>query len=171
LAVAGALGLELSGSKAAPLTLAALRDSGAESPSGSLVIDLERLRQVQAASQAREGNGSAFASPLRREISRLNIGVAEMRKRRRIDVVIAVVILAILILGSGVVAARWWRGAGTELNVAASASPSPSPSPSATPTESPTPTPSPTPANHPRRNRDKPSKLKKAWDKIKGIFN
>jgi serine/threonine-protein kinase len=171
LAVAGALGLEHSGSKAAPLTLAALRDSGAESPSGSLVIDLERLRQVQAASQAREGNGSAFASPLRREISRLNIGVAEMRKRRRIDVVIAVVILAIVILGSGVVAARWWRGAGTELNVAASASPSPSPSPSATPTESPTPTPSPTTANHPRRNRDKPSKLKKAWDKIKGIFN
>ncbi len=168
---AEALGLEHPGSKATPLTLKALRDSGAESPSGSLVIDLERLRQVQAASQAREGNGSASVSPIRREISRLNIGVAEIRKRKGINVAIAMIILAIVILGSGVVAARWWHGAGAQLNVAASSSPSPSPSPSAAATESPTPTPGPTRANHPRRNREKPSKLKQAWDKLKGIFN
>jgi eukaryotic-like serine/threonine-protein kinase len=171
LSAAEALGLEHSGSKATPLTLKALRDSGAESPSGSLVIDLERLRQVQAASQAREGNGanSAAASPIRREISRLNIGVTENQKRKRNDVIVATFILAILILGSGVVVARWWGGARSQLNVVASASPSPSPSPS--PSATPTPTPEPTPANHPRRNREKPSKLKRAWDKVKGIFN
>jgi hypothetical protein len=168
---AEALGLEHSGNKQTPLTLEALRDSGAESPSGSLVIDLEKLRQVQAASQAREGNGnqSAVESPIRREISRLNIGVETKRRRRLIDVAVATAILAILILGSGVVVSRWWRGAGTQLNVAASASPSPSPSPSAsaTPTESPTPK----PASHSQRAPEKRSKLKKALDKLKGIFN
>ncbi len=171
LSASRALGLEHSGNKDTPLTLKALRDSGAESPSGSLVIDLERLRHMQAASQARERNGSpsAVESPIRREISRLNIGVAETKKRRQIDVAVATIILAILILGSGFVVARWWRGAGTQLNVAASASPSPSPLPS--PSATATPTPDPTPANHPRRNREQPSTLKKAWHKIKGIFN
>jgi hypothetical protein len=138
-----------------------------------LVIDLERLRQVQAASHATEGNGAevAVASPIRREISRLNIGIAETKKRKR-DVAVATVILALLILGSGVVVGRWWRNSGA-LNAVTSASPSTSPSPasSATPIESPTPTPEPTPANHPRRTREKPSKLKQAWDKLKGIFN
>jgi serine/threonine-protein kinase len=173
LSAAEALGLEHSGSNATPLTFAALRQSGAESPSGSLVIDLERLRQVQAASHATEGNGAevAVASPIRREISRLNIGIAETKKRKR-DVAVATVILALLILGSGVVVGRWWRNSGA-LNAVTSASPSTSPSPasSATPIESPTPTPEPTPANHPRRTREKPSKLKQAWDKLKGIFN
>ena len=171
LSVAEALGLEYAGSMARPLTLDALRDSGAESPSGSLVIDLERLRQVQAVTQARQGNGndSVVASPIRREISRLNIGVAETRKRRRLDLAVATAILAILILGSGVVVVRWWSAAGTHSSAAASASPSPSPSP--TPMATPTPTPEPTPANHLRRNRERPSKLKRAWDKLKGIFN
>jgi serine/threonine protein kinase len=171
LAVAAALGLEHSGTKATPLTLKALRDSGAESPSGSLVIDLERLRQVQAASQARDGNGnpSAVASPIRREISRMNIGVVETKKKRRIETAVATVILAILILGSGIVVARWWRGARTASNAVASASSSPTPSP--TPSATPTPTPEPAPANHSRRNREKPSKLKQAWQKLKGIFN
>jgi len=171
LSVAEALGLEHPGSKATPLTLEALRDSGAESPSGSLVIDLERLRQVQAASHARSGNGgeSAAASPIRREISRLNIGVAEKKGKRRIDLAVATLILVILILGSGVVLGRWWRGGGTQSNAVVSASPSPSPSP--TPTATPTPTPEPKPANHPERPREKPSKFKKALDKLRGIFN
>jgi len=171
---AEALGLEHSGNKQTPLTLEALRDSGAESPSGSLVIDLEKLRQVQAASQAREGNGnqSAVESPIRREISRLNIGVTETKqRRRRIDVAVATAILVILILGSGVVVSRWWRGAGTQLNVAASASPSPSPSPSASATPTESPTPESKPASHSQRPPEKRSKLKKALDKLKGIFN
>ncbi|HZI48367.1 MAG TPA: serine/threonine-protein kinase [Pyrinomonadaceae bacterium] len=175
LSTAEILGLEYSGSKAKPLTLAALRSSGAESPSGSLVIDIEKLRQVQAASQAREGNGdgSAVASPVRREISRLNIGVIETKKRKR-EIALATVILVLLILGSGVVIGRWWRNRVVS-NAVASASPSPSPSPrpSPTPIESPTPTPAPqgTPANRPPRNHEKPSKFKRAIDKIKGIFS
>jgi len=175
LSTAEVLGLEYSDSKAKPLTLAALRSSGAESPSGSLVIDIEKLRQVQAASQVREGNGdgSAVESPVRREISRLNIGVIETKKRKR-EIALATVILALLILGSGVVIGRWWRNR-VASNAVASASPSPSPSPrpSPTPIESPTPTPAPqgTPANHPPRNHEKPSKFKRAIDKIKGIFS
>jgi eukaryotic-like serine/threonine-protein kinase len=175
LSTAEVLGLEYSDSKAKPLTLAALRSSGAESPSGSLVIDIEKLRQVQAASQVREGNGdgSAVVSPVRREISRLNIGVIETKKRKR-EIALATVILALLILGSGVVIGRWWRNR-VASNAVASASPSPSPSPrpSPTPIESPTPTPAPqgTPANHPPRNHEKPSKFKRAIDKIKGIFS
>jgi hypothetical protein len=170
LSAAEALGLEYAGSKATPLTLKALRDSGAESPSGSLVIDLERLRQVQAASQAREGNGanSDLASPARREISRLNIGVTETPKRKRKDLIVAAVILAVLILGAGVVVVRWWSGARTQANIAASASPSPSPSPD--PSATPTPTPQPQPAHHPSKPRQKPSKLKRAINKLKGIF-
>ena len=171
LSAAQALGLEYPGSKATPFSLEAVRDSGAESPSGSLVINLERLRRVHAASQAREGNGAAsrMASPVRREISRLNIGVTAAKKRKRLEAAVATVILVILILGSAVVVSRWWRGNGAQSAAAVTASPSPSPlsSPSVTPT----PTPDRTPANHPRRNREKPSKLKKAWDKIKGIFN
>jgi len=133
LSTAEVLGLEYSGSKAKPLTLAALRSSGAESPSGSLVIDIEKLRQVQAASQAREGNGdgSAVASPVRREISRLNIGVIETKKRKR-EIALATVILVLLILGSGVVIGRWWRNR-VASNAVASASPSPSPSPRPSP--------------------------------------
>lgn len=171
LSAAEALGLEHSASRATPLTLNALRSSGAESPSGSLVIDLERLRQVQAASQVREGNGSPVASPVRREISRLNIGVAETKKRKR-EIALATVILALLILGSGVVIGRWWRNrvASTAV-VSASPSPSPTATSFATPTEAPTPTPQATPANHPSRSHEKPSKLKRAIDKIKGIFN
>jgi eukaryotic-like serine/threonine-protein kinase len=170
LSAAEALGLEYAGSKATPLTLKALRDSGAESPSGSLVIDLERLRQVQAASQAREGNGanSDLASPARREISRLNIGVTETPKRKRKDLIVAAVILAVLILGAGVVVVRWWSGGRTQANIAASASPSPSPSPD--PSATPTPTPQPQPAHHPSKPRQKPSKLKRAINKLKGIF-
>jgi serine/threonine-protein kinase len=170
LSAAERLGLEHPGSKATPLTLKTLRNSGAESPSGSLVIDLAKLRQVQAATQSREGNGAhaVEVSPIRREISRLNIGVTEARKRKRIDLAVATLILAILILGSGVVVARWWRAGAAQSNAVVSASPSPTPSP--TPTATPTPTPEPKPANHPR-TREKRSKLKKAWDKLKGIFN
>jgi len=175
LSTAEVLGLEYSDSKAKPLTLAALRSSGAESPSGSLVIDIEKLRQVQAASQVREGNGdgSAVESAVRREISRLNIGVIETKKRKR-EIALATVILALLILGSGVVIGRWWRNrVASNAVTSASPSPSPSPRPSPTPIESPTPTPAPqgTPANHPPRNHEKPSKFKRAIDKIKGIFS
>ncbi|HEV8589082.1 MAG TPA: hypothetical protein VGQ72_09410, partial [Pyrinomonadaceae bacterium] len=89
-------------------------------------------------------------------------------KGKRVYLTVAAVVLIMAILGSGVLAARWWRG-GNFAGIAASASPSPSPSPTATASPSPTPTPEPKPANRPR-NAGKPSKLKKAWDKLKGIL-
>jgi serine/threonine-protein kinase len=177
LAVAQELGLELSGSIAAPLSLEVLRSSGAESPSGRLVIDLNTLREVQAAptagslvtggSPANAGPQAESFAPIRREISRLNIALAGSGKGKRVYLTVAAVVLIMAILGSGVLAARWWRG-GNFAGIAASASPSPSPSPSATASPSPTPTPSPT--TRPRRNTQRPSKIKKVWDKVKGIF-
>jgi serine/threonine-protein kinase len=178
LAVAQELGLELSGSIAAPLSLEVLRSSGAESPSGRLVIDLDTLREVQAASTAgslvtggspaNTGPQAESFAPIRREISRLNIALAGSGKGKRVYLAVAAVVLIMAILGSGVLAARWWRG-GNFAGIAASASPSPSPSPTATASPSPTPTPEPKPANRPR-NAGKPSKLKKAWDKLKRIL-
>ena len=160
LAAAEALGLEYPGSKRAPLSREALRDSGAESPSGRLVIDLEKLREVQAATHRKEmavNNDGASASPIRREISRLNISVTETEKRKRVYLAIAAIVLAIVMLGSGVVATRWWRSGGMLSSAAPTASPSPTPS--ATPAESPTPTPVPKPAHHPSKPPEKPSSL------------
>jgi serine/threonine-protein kinase len=169
LAAAQSLGLEHSGRDAAPFSLEAVRDSGAESPSGRLVIDLEKLREVQAATLRRKTSDAelATASPIRREISRLNIGFTQTEKKKRLLLAVAAVIFIFVILGSGVVAARWWRGAALS---SANAAASPSPSPSATPTESPSPTPVQRPANHPQQPREKPSKLKRALNKLKGIF-
>ncbi len=173
LAAAETLGLEYRGSKSAPLSLETLRDSGAESPSGRLVIDLEKLRQVQAATQRKQtaaNDDGMNASPIRREISRLNIVVAETEKRKRIYLAIAALVLAVVMLGSGVVAARWWRGGGMLSSAAPTASPSPTPTPTPTPSESPTPTPEPKPAHHPNQPRQKPSKVKRVLNKLKGIF-
>ena len=171
LAAAEALGLEYPDSKRAPLSREALRDSGTESPSGRLVIDLEKLRQVQAATQRKEmavNSDGASASPIRREISRLNISVAETEKRKRVYLAVAAIVLAIVMLGSGVVATRWWRGGGMLSSAAPTATPAPTPT--ATPAESPTPTPEPKPAHHPSKPREKPSKIKRALNKLKGIF-
>jgi len=168
LKAAEALGLEHSGTTSTPLSRESLRDSGAESPSGRLVIDIDRLREVQAATQRKAtAANDATASPVRREISRLNIAVAT-KERKQTYLAIAAVILTIVILGSGVVAARWWRGSGALPSATATASPSPTPT--ATPVESPTPTPEPQPAHHPSKPREKPSKLKRALNKLKGIF-
>ena len=172
---AEALGLEHAGTKATALSLENLRDSGAESPSGRLVIDIDKLREVQAATQRREatadGAEAALASPLRREISRLNIAaVAAPRERKQAYLAIAAIVLTIIILGSGVVAARWWRSGPAVPGAIATASPSPTPAASPTPAQSPTPTPEPNPAHHPSKPPEKPSKLKRVLHKLKGIF-
>src|SRR5256714_4069578 len=167
-ATADSLGLEHAESPNVT-TFESLRSAGTESPSGSLVIDLATLRQVQAATGATGAAtpenppnhtvrlGSATAKP---EFHRMNVPFAAPKSRRS-QLIVAGIILLIAILGSVVLAARWWRGANTNAeagSVAASASPTPSPADTA----SPSPTPSPkAPTNRPsRRRQEKPSTAK-----------
>lgn len=177
LAAAQKLGLEHSGNAAAALSYEDLRSSGAESPSGRLVIDLATLRQVQSAaaaapdsmlaSSAGSGRPADSFAPARREISRLNIGLTRDQKRKRLYLLVAAIVL-LAVFGSGVIAARWWQGRGNAA-IPASASPSPTPSPTETASPSPTPSPSVKPVNRPPK-QNRPSKMKKVWDKVRGIF-
>ena len=168
------LGLEHAASNAANPSIEVLRDVGQTSPSGRLVIPLETVRQVQSATAAtltgagevKPAGESDTRTPIRREISRLNIALADPGRRKRVYFVAAVV-LVIAILGSVVVGGRWWRGeniAGVSANPAAAVSPTP------TPELSPSPSPSPSPKPRPTRRRQEPSRAKKVWDKVKGIF-
>lgn len=186
-AVTADLGLETSNSMLSP-SLADLRSAGTESPSGRLVIDLATLRQVQAASSGenlsaaavRERSTSldaAVSGPQRPEFARMNVPLEKEspgRGRNQFRLAAAAMILLIAILGSGVLAARWWRGNGpaegahtTNANAAGVASPSPSASP--TPSPSPSPSPKPVKKSEPRKE-EKPSKIKSIWNKAKGIF-
>jgi serine/threonine-protein kinase len=178
LATAESLGLEHAESPNVT-TFERLRSAGTESPSGSLVIDLATLRQVQAAT----GTSGATTSDnppnqtvrldpaaTKPEFHRVNVPFAASKSRRS-QMVVAGIILLIAILGSVVLAARWWQGTNPNAeagNVAASASPTPSPAETASP--SPTPPPK-APANRPsRRRQEKPSTAKKILNKLKGIF-
>jgi len=147
-ATAETLGLEHAEPSHSP-TLDDLRIAGTESPSGRLLIDLNTLRQVQVATGMSAAplikqtdntlqDGSS-ALPQHPAFDRLNISLDRQRTNRR-HFVIAAIILVIAILGSGVLAARWWQG--QETGGAAQASPTPS----ATPTPTPSPTPTPLPA-------------------------
>jgi serine/threonine protein kinase len=167
------LGFERADSSSAP-TLDELRSAGTESPSGRLVIDLATLRQVQAATGsntveqiANTRPESAAASPKRPEFDRLNVPLIRQTSSRS-RLAIAAVILIIAILGSGVLAARWWRGVDPNaVNPFAASSPTP------TPTPSPSPSPSPEIRNSKkpdRRRAEQPSGLKKVWNKVKGVF-
>jgi serine/threonine protein kinase len=179
-AVAVGLGLELSDSTLAP-SLADLRNAGTESPSGRLVIDLATLRQVQAASSGeslslqsikeRAIAPAAGKKPSRPEFARMNVPLekSSAQPQNRFRLVAAVVVLLIAIVGSGVLAARWWRGNGSAAGgqTANAASPSPTVSPS----PSPSPPPSPKPIKKPERKKEgKPSKLKSIWNRVKGII-
>jgi len=184
-AVAVDLGLEHSTSTLAP-SLAELRSAGTESPSGRLVIDLATLRQVQAASMSdsipaglllkeERGGAAAGQNPQRPEFPRMNVllqKASSSQSVNRFRLAAIAMILLIGILGSGLLAARWWRGnalvvggPATNANVATTASPSPTVSPS------PSPSPAPKPSRKPEpRKTEKPSKLKSIWNKAKGIF-
>ena len=168
-ATADDLGLELADSTNAP-TLESLRSAGTQSPSGRLVIDLATLRQVQASTSSSERIPKKVTEPLgatkRPEFDRLNVPLVRKASNRP-RLAIAAAILIIVLLGSGIIAARWWRGnnAGDAGNVAAAASPT------ATVTPTPTPTPTPRPERKPERRRtEQPSKLKKVWNRVKGIL-
>jgi eukaryotic-like serine/threonine-protein kinase len=166
------LGLEYSGG-AVP-SVEDVRSSGAESPSGRLVIDLATLRQVQSAASATDAehastNQSAeWFAPVRREISRLNIAVDPKEKRKRTHVLIAAILL-LAVLGSTIIGVRWWRSSSQA--IPATASPSPTPSPTESQTPSPSPSPSPKPTNRPSPQKRNQSTLKKVLNKVKGIFH
>ena len=170
------LGLEHAANAAALPSIEALREAGQPSPSGRLVIDIGTLREAQSsgaamatvADDSTKIGESDTRAPLRREISRLNIALADGGKRRPAYLVAAFVLM-IAILVSVVIGARWWRGdnvAGVSANPVAAASPTPTP----TPEVSPSPSPSPSPKPKPQRRQNKPSRAKKVWDKVKGIF-
>ncbi len=172
------LGLENAANAAAMPSIEALREAGQPSPSGRLVIDIGTLREAQSsgrvtaavADEPTKISESDTRAPIRREISRLNIGLADSSKRKRVYIVAALV-LVIAILALGVVGGRWWRGdnvAGGSANPVAAASPTPIPTP--TPEQSPSPSPSPSPKPKPQQRQKEPSRAKKVWDKVKGIF-
>jgi len=188
-AVAADLGLEHSASTLAP-SLAELRSAGTESPSGRLVIDLATLRQVQAASTGDSGAGlllkeqTGGAAPnqnrQRPEFARMNVPLQQAPsapRGNRFRLAAAAMIVFIAILGSGVLAARWWRGnflsdggrAASNANVTTAASPNLAVSPSLSPSPSPSPSPKPIRKPEPKKT-EKPSKLKSIWNKAKGIF-
>ena len=174
LAAAQDLGLEHAASAVAMPSMEALRDVGQSSPSGRLVIDIAAVREAQsstaamteATGEAKEIREADTGPPVRREISRLNIALAGENKRKRVYF-FAAVVLAIAILASLVVGGRWWRGENvTGLSPNAVAAVSPTPIPEVSPSPSPSPSPRP---RRPRRQKE-PSKAKKVWDKVKGIF-
>ncbi len=189
-AIAADLGLELFDSTLAP-SMADLRNAGTESPSGHLVIDLATLRQVQAAStgdnppakllKEQTSHVAAAGSPGRQEFARIDValkrgpgeGDSGRSASKRGPLVAAVAIVLIAIIGSGVLASRWWGGKApansnqaANANVANAASPSPEVSPSSSPSPSPKPVKKPEP-----KRENKPSKIKSIWNKAKGIFH
>src|SRR5882724_983464 len=176
-ATADRLGLENAEGTLTP-TLEDLRHAGTESPSGRLVIDLATLRQVQAATsgdslqlpasvRAPDGPRPAENRPL---FSRLTVPLLKQAPgdvSPRARVAAAAMILLIALIGSGVIASRWWRGAAPEsANVNANAAAEPSPSPTTTP--SPSPSPKQAPIKTEPKKEGKPSKLKSIWNKAKG---
>jgi serine/threonine-protein kinase len=180
--VAVSLGLELSDSPLSP-SLADLRSAGTESPSGRLVIDLATLRQVQAANSgdglpaaaikevAKKPTGSE--KPSRLEFARMSVPFQKQisaRNNKRIRLAALVIVLVIAILGSGVLAALWWRGTDSA-NGAGSANANASASPSPTASSSPSPSPTLAPKSIPKpAPKKKPGKLKSIWNKMKGII-
>ena len=180
LAVAAGLGLEHSDSTLSP-SLADLRHAGTESPSGRLVIDLATLRQVQAASSGeslsvhsikeRAIAPAAGGNPQRPEFARMNVPLEKspVRDQNRLRLAAAVMVVLIAILGSGVLAARWWRGDGSATGGYAANANVASPSPTASPSPSPSPSLKPVKKPEPKKGK-KPSKIKSMWNKLKGII-
>lgn len=182
-ATAEELGYENADSTKVP-TLDDLRNAGTESPSGRLVIDLATLRQVQAASGGPTNvvpptplAAKSTAEPLvntRPEFARVSVPL-EKPKSRRAHLALLAMFLLIVVVGSGVIAARWWRsqntvgGAPANANVAESPTPSPVSSSSRLPSPSPSASAKPTkPSENPKPKKQ--SAVKKVLNKLKGIF-
>jgi serine/threonine protein kinase len=178
-ATAETLGFENAESNKAP-TLEDLRHAGTESPSGRLVIDLATLRQVRAASGDDLARDHARLSSTDGEVvdpprfARMNVALEPPKKsNNRLTGAVVALVLLIALLGSGVLALRWWqKEAGInpnreDPNAAASGSPSP------TPEVAPSPSPSPRqnhPAKQPTPKPKKESRFGKIMNKLRKIF-
>jgi hypothetical protein len=94
----------------------------------------------------------------------MNVPVIQPVKRSNLW--IAGIILLIAILGSGVLAVRWWSG--QDAAPVVQSTPTPTPTPTATPTPTPvTATSKPSPQRRDQPQPKKPSTIKRAWDKFK----
>jgi serine/threonine protein kinase len=179
-ATAEHLGLEHADSTLTP-TLEDLRHAGTESPSGRLVIDLATLRQVQAATsgdslelpasvRAADGAAPKGSRPL---FSRLSVPLLKQAPgdvSPWARVAAAAMILLVALLGSGVIASRWWRGASPANAIVNANTANRAAEPSTSPTPSPSPSPKQAPIKTAPKQEKKPSKLKSIWNKAKGIF-
>ena len=177
-ATAEELGLEHADSTKSP-TFDDLRNAGTESPSGRLVIDLATLRQVQAASVSPATNAAPKlvekippAQPKTRpEFARMSVPL-EKPKSRRAQFLVLALFLLIVIVGSAVLASRWWAGDRSAEATPANANIASSPSPTPIASRSPTPTPLPRPTKSPEKPKPKKeSTVKKVLNKLKGIFH
>ena len=165
-ATAEQLGLEHADSVVNP-TMAALRHAGTQSPSGRLVIDLETLRQVQAASTGETAGVDTQRKPARLNVSMERQVAVPVANRGRL-VVIVLVALGLIIAATGI-GYRWRHNSdsvtGNQSANANVSAPVAMTSPSASPTPSPSPSPRPRSAN--RRNENKKSKDDSFWGKVK----
>jgi serine/threonine protein kinase len=157
------LGFEHAESLTAP-SFDVLREAGKESPSGQLVIDLARLRAVQAAA-AQSGAGKP-------DFHRVDVSLekkSELSKKRWAPIfAVAAVLLTVIVVLAVLVTHRKQQVVLNDANqVAVAATPSP--------TVEPSPSPSPSPkAREAKNQRKKPvkkeSKIDSIVKKVKGIF-
>jgi serine/threonine-protein kinase len=194
-ATAERLGLEHSGTPSV-LSLETLRSAGTESPSGRLVVDLERLRQNRATSNGMNDitvvkPAEVSASPVTPEkfaddggppiavksyeFPRVNVPVSRQAlakfSSRKQATVIGAALAVLLLIGLALVLSRAGDSA-APLN-AASEAVNATPSPEASPSPSPTATPARTPAREKRNEpppKKKQSKIGSAFGKVKRIF-
>ena len=160
-------------------TIDDLRRAGTESPSGRLVIDLARLRQVQAASgelSVKEVAAATRSTDNHREFARVDIpldkraaGIISYRTRVAALLVTGLIVL----LASLAVASRWWKPASPAVanaNANASVGSDPTPASSQSPVPAASPTPARRAANHPQKPQKKEPKAKSLLNKLKSIF-
>jgi serine/threonine-protein kinase len=176
MSIAEQLGLEHAALTTVP-DLESLRGAGVESPSGRLVIDINKLRENRAHSSAAseltvlsagprpDAQGPTHASPAQRQ-SFPRVDVPVRRKTGRRIVLFAGVILAALLLG-GFVA---WKMRGANQPASVSTNINATPTPTATPTPSPSPSPSPTAKPKPTPEKKKQSKVGSFVNKVKRIL-
>ena len=176
--IATTLGFEHAAVITSP-TMDDLRRAGTESPSGRLVIDLARLRQVQAASgelSVKDVVAATRSTDNHREFPRVDIPLAKQDAgiiSYRTRVAALLVAGLIVLLASLALASRWWKSdssnvASDNANVSVGSEPTPASSPSPAPSASPTP--GRRPNNQPHKPQKKETKARSILNKIKSIF-